>query len=247
MDNLDIFYTEFKDAYRHFAQEATSSHKLSKASIVFLDHLVEFFNSRTETISKGSTFYRATCNRRTPMTKQDFWPHDAYIGSGRLDKEDQFFLYMANSKAVCLYELGSTIDQPAFAVATMQTTTQQSIALMMKEMNWHSYLFPVEENEFHFLIATIFSQAVADSEREKYRPTQEIATALQSAGINGVSFRSSKFKSNKAALIDDELPLNTVLFNRFAAEAISYEELLLPANASSDSELIIKAASRIID
>jgi hypothetical protein len=201
MDNLDIFYTEFKDAYRQFAQEAINSHNLSLASFDFLDHLVEFFNSRTETVPKGSTFYRATSNRQTPMTKQDFWPHDAFRSSGRLDKEDQFFLYMANSKAVCLYELDSSMDKPAFAVATMQTTKQQSIAIMEKEMNWHSYFFPVEENEFHFLIATIFSQAVADSEREKYRPTQKIATALQSAGIDGVSFRSSKFKSNKAALI----------------------------------------------
>ncbi len=139
MDKLDYFYTEFKDAYRQFAKEATSSNKLSKVSIDFLDHLVGFFSSRTNAISQGSTFYRATCNRQTPMTKQDFWPHDAFRSSGRLDKEDQFFLYMANSKAVCLYEMGSTIDQPALAVAAMKTTQQQNIACMEREMDIFDY------------------------------------------------------------------------------------------------------------
>jgi hypothetical protein len=246
MDNLDIFYTKFKGTYKQFANEANRAHRLSKASIAFLDHLVDFFTSKTEEISEGSILYRATDNRQTPMTKQDFWPHDAFRGSGRVDKEDQLFLYMANSKTVCLYELKSNMDKPALAVATMKSNKKQTVAIMEKEMDMHSYFFPVEENEFHFLIATIFSQAVADSEPEKYRPTQAIATALHNAGIDGISFRSSKFSSNKSHLVDNEIPLNTVLFDRYAAEAISYEELKLPENACSDTELEVIAPSRTV-
>lgn len=246
MNNLDIFYTNFKDTYKQFANEATNGSRLSKSSITFLDHLVNFFSDQTHVITKGDIFYRATDNRQTPMTKQDFWPHNAFRGSGRVDKEDQFFLYMANAKTVCLYELESNMDKPAFAVATMHTNKQQSIAIMEKEMDLYDYFNPVEESEFHFMIATIFSQAVANSEREKYRPTQEIATALQHSGIDGISFRSSKFSSNISHLIDNEIPLNTVLFDRYAAEAVSYEELILPANACSDSELRVIASSRTV-
>lgn len=249
------YRTEHYDAFQSFKEEAVGGHGLSHESENLLQYITNFFTRKVQEHPKGKIFYRATDNRRTPMTKSDFWPKDGLRTIGRLDAEDKYFLYMADKKSTCLYEKENKYSHSPLALATMALVRNQNLSCIEAKVGWHNYFFPAEEIEFLNMIATAFHRAVADSEPEQYRPTQVIANALLSHGVDGIIFRSSK-----TPLVDSQAPRNVVLFDRYAAEAVSYEEISLPDDAYSaqdqkpltqqnraESSLCVKAAQRAID
>lgn len=218
-------------AFQNFKEEAIAGKELSLGSLELLEHIKAFFAQKTKLYTKGTIFYRATNNRRSPMSKADFRPKYGHRSCGRLDNEEQFFLYMAEKKSTCLYEMENTYGKAPMAVATMTTLWDQNLAYIQRLSSFHNYFFPSEENEFYYMIVSAFQQAVANSKPEQYRPTQIMATALLNHGLDGILFRSSK-----TPLIDGNVPHNVVLFDLTAAEAVSYEVLSLPTHAYSDQD-----------